>query len=271
MTTVNRAAVSSDQSDEFIVFPDPPEIPEDKMTNFDHLAANGNVHHLIIHFGNPDTNLVAGERYLALAPTRDMTGLRYPDLLIAFNVDPETYRRRRAYVIEDQGKPPDFVLEVASPSTRRIDATAKRLDYAALGIPEYWRFDEEPTRRGPRLAGDQLVDGEYQPIPIEEVAEGVLQGYSAVLDLHTPLGTGPTGVVRPSHRPAYHHLRGRTHPRRPRRGRTQRRAGGTRRVRNASARTGGGNQAIPRSMRQGHTLCLRVCKRAPQLQRALVC
>ena len=184
MTTVNRVAVSSDQSDEFIVFPDPPEIPEDKMTNFDHLAANGNVHHLIIHFGNPDTNLVAGERYLALAPTRDMTGLRYPDLLIAFNVDPETYRRRRAYVIEDQGKPPDFVLEVASPSTRRIDATAKRLDYAALGISEYWRFDEEVRRRGPRLAGDQLMDGEYQPIPVEEVAEGVLQGYSPVLDLH---------------------------------------------------------------------------------------
>ena len=184
MTTVNRVAVSSDQSDEFIVFPDPPEIPEDRMTNFDHLAANGNVHHLIIHFCNAETTLVAGERYLALAPTRDMTGLRYPDLLIAFNVDPETYRRRRAYVIEDQGKPPDFVLEVASPSTRRIDATAKRLDYAALGIPEYWRFDEEPTRRGPRLAGDQLMDGEYQPIPIEEVVEGVLQGYSPVLDLH---------------------------------------------------------------------------------------
>ena len=72
-----------------------------------------------------------------------MTGLRYPDLLIAFDVNPELYRRRRAYVIEDQGKPPDFVMEVASPSTRRVDSTTKRIDYAALGIPEYWRFDEE--------------------------------------------------------------------------------------------------------------------------------
>ena len=45
------------------MFPDPPEIPEDKMTNFDHLAVNGNVHHLAIHFGNPETTLVAGERY----------------------------------------------------------------------------------------------------------------------------------------------------------------------------------------------------------------
>ena len=184
MTTAHRVAVSSEQSDDFIVFPDPPEIPEDKMTNFDHLAANGNVHHLIIHFGNPETTLVAGERYLALAPTRDMTGLRYPDLLIAFEVNPARYRRRRAYVIEDQGKPPDFVLEVASPSTRRIDATDKRNDYAALGIPEYWRFDETMRGRRPKLAGDRLLDNEYRPIPIEELADGVLQGYSAALNLN---------------------------------------------------------------------------------------
>ena len=184
MTTVHRAADSSEQSDEFIVFPDPPEIPEDKMTNFDHLAANGNVHHLIIHFGKPETTLVAGERYLAVAPTRDMTGLRYPDLLIAFEVNPALYRRRRAYVIEDQGKPPDFVLEVASPSTRRIDATDKRNDYAALGIPEYWRFDETMRGRRPKLAGDRLLGNEYRPIPIEELADGVLQGYSAVLNLN---------------------------------------------------------------------------------------
>ena len=198
MTTANSAITKLEQPEEFLVFPDPPEIPEDKMTNFDHLAVNGNVHHLAIHFGNPETTLVAGERYLALAPTRDMTGLRYPDLLMAFGVDPATYHRRRAYVIADQGKPPDFVMEVASPSTRRIDATDKRIDYAALGIPEYWRFDETLRRRGPRLAGDRLVDGEYQPIPIEEVAEGVLQGYSAVLDLNLRWEQGHLGWYNPA-------------------------------------------------------------------------
>ena len=186
MTTSRKAVPEISQSEEleFFVFPDPPEIPEDKMTNFDHLAANGNVRYLAIHLGNPETTLVVGERYLALAPTRDMTGLRYPDLLIAFGVDPATYRRRRAYVIADQGKPPDFVLEVASPSTRRIDATAKRNDYAALGILEYWRFDETLRGRNPRLAGDRLVDGQYQPMPIEELPGGILQGYSEVLNLY---------------------------------------------------------------------------------------
>lgn len=184
MTTADSAIPKLQQPEEFFVFPDPPEIPEDKMTNFDHLAANGNVHHLAIHFGNPATTLVAGERYLALASTQDMTGLRYPDLLIAFDVDPAAYHRRRAYVISDQGKPPDFVMEVASPSTRHIDATNKRNDYAALGIPEYWRFDETIGGRLPKLAGDRLVEGQYEPIPIEEIAEDILQGYSRALNLY---------------------------------------------------------------------------------------
>ena len=198
MTTADSAITKVEQPEEFFVFPDPPEIPEDKMTNFDNLAANGNVHHLAIHLGNPDTTLVAGERYLALAPTRDMTGLRYPDLLIAFDVDPAAYHRRRAYVIADQGKPPDFVMEVASPSTRRIDATAKRDDYAALLIPEYWRFDETLRGRRPRLAGDRLVDGRYEPIPIAEIAEGILQGYSAVLNLYLRWKQGRLGWYDPA-------------------------------------------------------------------------
>ena len=59
----------------------------------------------------------------------------------------------------------------------------KRTAYAGLGIPEYWRFDETGEFHGTRLAGDRLVDGRYEPVPIETVGEGVLQGYSGVLNL----------------------------------------------------------------------------------------
>ena len=45
------------------------------------------------------------ERCLALTPTRDATGLRYPDLRIPFGVDPVAYHRRPAHVIADLGKP----------------------------------------------------------------------------------------------------------------------------------------------------------------------
>ena len=55
--------------------------------------------------------------------------------------------------------------------------------YAGLGIPEYWRFDETGEFHGTLLDGDALVEGRYEPIPIETVAEGVLQGYSRVLNL----------------------------------------------------------------------------------------
>ena len=165
-------------------FPDPPEIPEDKMTSFNQLTPNGTTHHLVQHLGNPDTTLVAGEHYLSLVPTGDMTGVRYPDLLVAFGVNPAAYYRSNAYVISEQGKPPDFVLEIVSPSSRRADRVDKREDYAALGIPEYWRFDEAARRRENRLAGDRLVDGVYEPIAIEELPDGVLQGYSAELNLY---------------------------------------------------------------------------------------
>ena len=59
----------------------------------------------------------------------------------------------------------------------------KRVAYADLGIPEYWRFDETGEFHGTRMAGDRLVDGRYEPTPIETVEEGVLQGYSNVLNL----------------------------------------------------------------------------------------
>ena len=166
------------------VFPDPPEDHDDKMTNYDQMAETGNTRYLAIHLGNPETTLVVGERYLALVPTRDMTGLTYPDLLVAFDVNPEDYRQHNAYVISEQGKPPDFVLEVASRSSGQRDVAEKRETYAGLLIPEYWRFDETGRYHGARLAGDRLVNGEYEPIDIDELAGGSLQGYSAVLNLN---------------------------------------------------------------------------------------
>ena len=76
------------------------------------------------------------------------------------------------------------MLEIASRSTGNADTGAKRYDYAALGIPEYWRFDETGAHHGARLAGDRLSAGAYHPIRIDEIAEGVLQGYSGVLNLN---------------------------------------------------------------------------------------
>ncbi len=183
MTTADAAARTPEMQGRFRL-PDPPEREPDDMTSFDHLAATGNVRYLIRHFGNPDTTIVSGEHYVTPIPTTDTTGVKYPDLLIAFGVNPDAYRDSNAYVVSEQGKPPDFVLEIASRATGREDTTVKRAAYAALGIPEYWRFDETGEFHGARLAGDRLVDGVYVSIDMEELPDGSLQGRSSVLDLN---------------------------------------------------------------------------------------
>lgn len=182
MTTHNAAAKTAGSGIPFEM-PDPERGPED-MTSFDHLSVNGNAYLLSKHLGSPETTLVAGEHFLSPELTRDLTGLRYPDLLIAFNVNPAAYHRSNAYIIAEQGKPPDLVMEIASRSTGRTDILAKRDDYEALGILEYWRFDETGRFHRARLAGDRLVDGRYRPVDIEELPDGSLQGFSAVLNLH---------------------------------------------------------------------------------------
>ncbi len=104
-------------------------------------------------------------------------------MLVSFNSNPALYRQDNSYVISPQGKPPDLVMEIASRRTGGTDVENKPARYAALGIPEYWGFDETGEFHGTKLAGDRLVGGQYEPITIEEVEEGVLQGYSAVLNL----------------------------------------------------------------------------------------
>ena len=162
--------------------PDPPRNP-DEWTWFRVLALSGVAHFLGWHFGAPETTVIDGKVYIAPHSLSEIKGLRAPDMLIAFNADPDACARRNAYVISEQGKPPDFVMEVASPSTGRIDVRDKPADYAALGIPEYWRFDETGESYGARLAGDRLVGDRYEPIAIAKLPKGNLEGYSKALGL----------------------------------------------------------------------------------------
>ena len=186
MTTLKTTETTLAGFTENFRLPDIPQRDPDEVTSRDQLHKTGGEHYVALHLGDPDTTLVTGDRYIVQGPvptTRDAIR-RYPDLLIAFDVDPDAYVERNGYVISEQGKPPDFVLEVASASTGAIDVGPKRDDYAALGIPEYWQFDKTGEHHGARLAGDRLVDGEYVPIPIEQLSDDTLQGYSEVLNLN---------------------------------------------------------------------------------------
>ena len=62
--------------------------------------------------------------------------------------------------------PPDFIAEVLSPSTTRIDRTVKFVDYAANGVAEYWIIDpvlqsvEQYVLQGDRYAPAGTFSGE---------------------------------------------------------------------------------------------------------------
>ena len=173
---LSRQAVTEEHLE---VFPDFPA--RDDMQNPIHLHLDGHQTMLIRHFGNRDSTLVLSEVPVYWRPS-DRS--RIPDLTIAFNVNRAGIIDRKGYSIEEQGKPPDFVLEVASPRTARNDYGEKREEYAGYGIPEYWRFD--PTGGelyDAPLAGDRLVDGVYQPINLSRVDEQNLWGRSQALNL----------------------------------------------------------------------------------------
>ena len=182
MTTRQTAQNASRQPGRFRL-PEPPEREPDEVTAFDHICERGSNYHLLMHFGKPDTTLVVADRWIVAGPQFNKARARRPDLLIAFDVSPEDYHASRGYIVSEQGKPPDFIMEVASASTADVDTGAKRVDYAELGIPEYWRFDETGNDHGARLAGDRLEGDAYRPMPIDDVSPGVLQGYSPVLNL----------------------------------------------------------------------------------------
>ena len=74
-------------------------------------------------------------------------------------------RPRDTYMLWNEPKGPDFVLEVTSKSTRREDERRKRDVYAALGVREYFLYDPRAEYLTPPLQGFRLRGGEYRRLP----------------------------------------------------------------------------------------------------------
>ena len=69
----------------------------------------------------------------------------------------------------NEPKGPDFVLEVTSASTRRVDEQRKRDIYAALGVREYFLYDPRAEYLTPPLQGFRLHEGAYRAVPAATV------------------------------------------------------------------------------------------------------
>ena len=170
-----------DPAEYLAVFPEYP--PRGDMNNPIYIHEPSHMRSLAIHFGRDEKTFVMSE--VPVSPSaRIQREHRRPDLMVAFNCDRDLLIRQKGYATMTQGKPPDFVLEVASESTGRVDYTDKREEYASYGIPEYWRFDSSHgIYHDAALAGDRLVDGKYEPIEIKAPDAMSRYGYSDALDL----------------------------------------------------------------------------------------
>ena len=113
------------------------------------------------HFRDRTDVLVAMELAVYYRRGNDNVWLQ-PDVQVVFGVSPEN---RRSYRIWEEGKAPDFVLEVASPATADKDAEHKMREYARMGVREYWRLDPEGTLMGSSLEGYEASGAKYDPVP----------------------------------------------------------------------------------------------------------
>ena len=109
-----------------------------------------------------------------------------PDCYIAFHISKESIERFNTYRLWEVGKPPDFALEIGSPSTAQTDLTDKRQQlYARLGIGEYWRYDATGgDYYGTPLTGEYLQNGQYHPFPIHHEPDGTIWSHSPTLNLN---------------------------------------------------------------------------------------
>lgn len=86
---------------------------------------------------------------------------------------------------------PDLVMEVSSPSTRKLELVRKRELYERFGVPEYWYMDLEVDRVEIYL----LEDGRY-PAPVirypgEDLQSTALPGFT--IPVEQALAAAPPG------------------------------------------------------------------------------
>lgn len=86
-----------------------------------------------------------------------------PDVLVAFGVE---NRERRSYSLSSEKVMPQVVFEVASIQTADVDLGKKYVDYARLGVKEYYLLDVERQLLSQSLMAYQTKNGKLVPIEI---------------------------------------------------------------------------------------------------------
>ena len=217
-----------------------PEPPEDGMLQYPTIRELDPL--IAAHFADRPDVLVARDGFLCWDPY-DRNAKLAPDWIIAFCVDAAARMKDNGYLIWEAGKPPDVVIEVASPNTASRDLGIKRDIYADIAVPEYWRLD--PTGGalyGEPLVGERLVDGEYRRFALYRDAYGRTLSHSPAMNLDIYWDGADFGIYDPATR---QYLRGLLEERQETaRERQMRQAAETRAIEDRAARQAAETRAI---------------------------
>ena len=134
---------------------------------------------LLLHYRDRPDVYVSGDLLIYYEEGNPRVSVA-PDTFVVFGVED---RKRMNYKVWEEGKGPDFVLEVASPNTWREDVERKPGIYAGLGVREYFLFDPTGEYLSPRLQGSRLAGGAYERLPAVESIDRTLTLTSEVLGL----------------------------------------------------------------------------------------
>ena len=118
-----------------------------------------------------------------------------PDVFVVFGAPKH---RRSSYMLWNEPKAPDFVMEITSRRTRSQDQGPKRGTYAFLGVQEYVQYDPTSDYLRPPLRGLSLVGDNYELMPTAVLPDGTLTLYSNVLGLELRLVHGVLRFVEPT-------------------------------------------------------------------------
>jgi Uma2 family endonuclease len=118
-----------------------------------------------------------------------------PDVFVVFGAPTH---RRSSYMLWNEPKAPDFVMEITSRRTRSQDQGPKRGTYAFLGVQEYVQYDPTNDYLRPPLRGLSLAGDNYELMPTTVLPDGTLTLYSNVLGLELRLVHGVLRFVDPT-------------------------------------------------------------------------
>lgn len=193
-------------------------LTEDDLPCEDGVPMESQDHYLQMHLLNDALSFywrdrhdffLGGNIFVYYSPLQLFTeDYRGPDVTIVLDVK---HHPRKSWVCWQEGKPPDMVIEVISPSTKTIDKIKKKRIYQDLmKAPEFVWYDPYDVE----TAGFTMENGVYRPMR-RDANDGLI---SEKLGLHLVLWHGtyqdstttwlrwftPEGVLLPTPAEAFH-------------------------------------------------------------------